>query len=309
MISAEGKSENYSARIVQLICTDDHPDGPGIIERPVATGIDGTYPARRQTIKSGSFGYVEHPNAFASLQSFTVQVLLWPTLLDGRRQTLLGTWCDPSGNGFSLEVNEQSHLCFRIGDGTHTELLISQESIYEREWFLAAASFDAESGVMTLYNESFPRPLHSRRSIHVRKTIEGMINRPQDSPVFLIGAHKHGPHVAGYFDGKLEAPRLANRVLSVDESLSLLGSTIPSELNTTMIGAWDFRLPGNLTAFSDLSDKGLHGRLRNLPTRGVTGHNWKGKSQNWQTSPDEYNAIHFHSDDMSMMPDGRRTSH
>jgi len=36
----------------------------------------------------------------------------------------------------------------------------------------------------------------------------------------------------------------------------------------------------------------------NLPTRGVTGHKWDGGVHDWRGAPEQYGAIHFHSDDL-----------
>jgi N,N-dimethylformamidase len=53
-----------------------------------------------------------------------------------------------------------------------------------------------------------------------------------------------------------------------------------------------------------------------MPTRGVTGHNWNGSEVDFRRAPDQYNAIHFHDDDLDdarwevdfelSIPDGRK---
>ena len=35
-----------------------------------------------------------------------------------------------------------------------------------------------------------------------------------------------------------------------------------------------------------------------MPTRAVTGHNWTGRESDFRLAPEEYGAIHFHSDDV-----------
>ena len=43
---------------------------------------------------------------------------------------------------------------------------------------------------------------------------------------------------------------------------------------------------------------GRTGTTVNLPTRAVTGHNWTGEELDWRRAPDQYDAIHFHADDL-----------
>ncbi len=40
------------------------------------------------------------------------------------------------------------------------------------------------------------------------------------------------------------------------------------------------------------------GRVRNLPARAMTGHNWSGRFIDFKQAPSEYGAIHFHDDDV-----------
>jgi len=48
----------------------------------------------------------------------------------------------------------------------------------------------------------------------------------------------------------------------------------------------------------DLSANCLHGRLHQLPRRGVTGFFWSGAVHDFRLAPREYAAIHFHNDDI-----------
>src|SRR5262245_20085628 len=93
-VSCEDGAPDYRARLVRLICTDDHPGGPGLVERPVASEIDATYKARRQVIRPGSYVLVPVRAALDRLPAFTVQAMIWPTLPGKGRQTLLGTWSE-----------------------------------------------------------------------------------------------------------------------------------------------------------------------------------------------------------------------
>jgi len=82
-----------------------------------------------------------------------------------------------------------------------------------------------------------------------------------------------------HFNGKLEAPRLAS---ATGES----------------IAAWSFSLDMSGDVMIDSGPNALHGRLVNLPTRAVTGANWRAEGVHWRDAPWTYDAAHFHEDDL-----------
>ena len=61
----------FKADIVQLICGDLNPDGPGYKEKVVRTAASGTYKGRRQVIHAGSFVEVVSREPWRTLASFT----------------------------------------------------------------------------------------------------------------------------------------------------------------------------------------------------------------------------------------------
>ena len=72
----------------------------------------------------------------------------------------------------------------------------------------------------------------------------------------------------------------------------------PAHLQSAIAGAWDFSLDIPSQRITDVSGNGLHGESVNLPTRGMTGHNWTGAERKWTAAPEQYGAIHFHDDDI-----------
>ena len=112
------------------------------------------------------------------------------------------------------------------------------------------------------------------------------------------GSTRGGPSAAGFYNGRIDSPRIANRVLTPAELE--LAKTRPADgaLATSIVGAWDFSQGITTTKTTDLSANALHGSLVNLPTRAVTGCSWDGSEMNWQNAPEQYGAIHFHEDDV-----------
>ena len=89
---------SFRAELVRLHCADDHPEGPGFHEEPVATALDGEYPARVQPIATGSWARVPPHDALA-LAGFTLQTLVWPTTPGRREQALFGSVCAGPAEG------------------------------------------------------------------------------------------------------------------------------------------------------------------------------------------------------------------
>ena len=70
------------------------------------------------------------------------------------------------------------------------------------------------------------------------------------------------------------------------------------ESNHGLVAAWDFSLDIGGCQVTDTGPHQLHGQTVNMPTRGVTGHNFTGAQTSFRLAPREYGAIHFHDDDV-----------
>ena len=144
----------YQADIVRLICADDTPAGPGFKERPVHTPVSKRRKGRRQVIHAGSYALVESRPLLETLGSFTVQAMIWPTTPGKGEQGIVTKWDSRSKTGFALVIDDAGSVALRLGvaDGT-VETVSVGKPLLERHWYLAAASYDAESGRVTVYQE------------------------------------------------------------------------------------------------------------------------------------------------------------
>jgi len=98
--------ETYRAEIVEMVHGDTNPRGPGFIERPLATPIEGNYAGRHQAVHSGSYGVIPFSPAMTTA-SFTLQCWIWPTIpatdpsyWKHGEQTILSRY--GAGKGFAL---------------------------------------------------------------------------------------------------------------------------------------------------------------------------------------------------------------
>jgi len=109
----------------------------------------------------------------------------------------------------------------------------------------------------------------------------------------LLIAAQAGRPAFGYYNGKVEAPRIVDAAIAL---AALEEPQLPLEANA--VAAWDFSIdiPG-LRAI-DIGPYRLHADLVNLPTRAMTGSNWTGDETNWRHATAQYGAIHFHDDDI-----------
>ena len=99
-------------------------------------------------------------------------------------------------------------------------------------------------------------------------------------------------HFCDHFDGKIEAPTISQECIPFDQNVKL------ESLYRTCIARWDFSIGIDSPRIEDVSGRGRHGDASTLPTRAVTGHNWRGQTLRWLDRPDLYGAIHFHCDDL-----------
>jgi N,N-dimethylformamidase len=283
MVSCEGAS--YRAEVVQLICGDDSPKGPGYKERPVEHPANGAYPGRRQRINAGSYVLVPANPLLESVASFTLQALIWPTTPGRGAQTLLGRWEPERQAGYALIIDEEGALALWVGDGDRHEVFSTGAPLDARAWYRISAGYDAETRAVRVLQQ----PLRERARDQSTATIETaarVVPRAPTRTPFLIAAHVAGEQAGrlvtgGHYNGKIEAPRLTRRADGGE-----------------LVAAWDFarEIPGD--DIVDVSGNGLDGVAVNLPARAMTGHLWNGEVHRWTEKPEHYAAIHFHDDDL-----------
>ena len=276
-----------------------NPEGPGVREHVVPTPANGSYSGRPQTIESGS--YVKIPNSplLQDLTSFTVQAMLWPTTPDRGTQAIMSKWQAEEQSGFALVI-QAGRLALQLGDGHGTVEVVSTPSqLLARQWYFVAASYDAETRRVGLYQE--PQVDYPTVSDTAGVQQEVQIARMgTNQAALMFGALRTGSgqgRLDQKFNGKIESPRLANRVLERTD-MERIKSGVPASLQDSLVGAWDFSQDISSTTVTDVSPNRLHGETVNMPARGMKGHNWSGESMDWQQAPAHYGAIHFHDDDV-----------
>ena len=310
-VHADGTHE-AQAQLVRLIHGDVHPDGPGYIEQELDADFNGSWSVQRQFTQVGSFLTVDDPQRRLALNgSFTLCTFIHPNLPgEGHRQCLMGRWDAYTNQGYGLWLNPGGLLEFGYGDGKEVDYLDAEVPVLKNQWYFVAASFDATTGVATLYQESAANRYNSLlgkvagvdfRS-HVRETLRFKPIHPEDLPFALGAARDHhalrGHFFTQCFNGKLDRPAVFDAVLSRAQLDAYRDSGRPPAAR--LVAHWDTSLGYTDRGIGDeVMDTGphsLHARGVNRPVRAQTGFNWNGRNDCFRLAPHEYGGIEFHAD-------------
>ena len=325
------KGEDYDAKLVRLIHGDTNPEGPGYKEEEIAAPFDRTHKGRNQRIHGGSYVTVPH-DARMTVESFTIQAFVFPTTPTKGPQGILTKWVGDTGYG--LFIDENAHLALRIGAGGTVRTIASGKPLLRKVWYLAAASYDARTGAVRLYQEPVVTSANGGLGMALLHPAEettaevsgscDIAPGANDAPFLMAaatrvpasgrsicGAHYKEatapvelPEQCDTYNGKIDRPRLTAAALDKSEidALARGFKGCPAGLRRAVVGAWDFQanITGNIasTHILDTSPNLLHGHAINLPARAMTGYNWTGDEIVYHHAPEEYGAIHFHDDDI-----------
>ncbi|MGH7052968.1 MAG: N,N-dimethylformamidase beta subunit family domain-containing protein [Stellaceae bacterium] len=273
------RDEPYHADLVQVIHGDANPDGPGIKIKEIAAGFTGRYPSRRQPVHPGSCGIVTVPTPIELPDPCTIVVRVQPWLLDGRPQTVLAIEA-----GLSLSVAAEGAIL----DAQGRRLQVSAPML-KRRWYELRVM--ASAGALRL------RQTALQRSWGIADTGEAEMPGAVGAPARIVfgarptagGQPGANPHSA-FFNGRIEDPAVLGGALASAAPID------PSRAEC--LAWWDFSAEIPTDRIVDRGPCGLHGLLRNLPTRAVRGSRWTGEEMCWRHAPRHYAAIHFHEDDL-----------
>ncbi|GAA5155502.1 large subunit of N,N-dimethylformamidase [Pseudonocardia eucalypti] len=284
-ISCSGGGE-FRAEVVRLRNGDTNPAGPGFLEEVVPTPATGDYPARTQVIRPGAAVVVADGGGALALEGAgEVRGYAQPTLPGAGEQALLSRWDEASRRGWWVGLVDGGRLALRLGDGETVHQTVSDEPLHAWVWYAITASWaDGTARVRAEPTLTSTNSIWSPAvGLAAATSGEGTGSATAaDAPAVLGAAWDSridGP--VGYYNGKLDSPAVSG----------------PGGV----IAAWDFG--ADITSEGVTTDRctdtgphGLHGRCHNSPYRGMTGHNWTGREENYRHAPDQYGALHFHAD-------------
>ncbi len=311
MVSAEG-TDSARADIVRLIHGDEHPDGPGFIEKEVKSPANGNYKVKKQYVQVGSFAQMEDPNRILELYgNFSLYAFIWPSVPHIHRQGILTRWSIRDQAGYALGINADGQLEFWVGNGSKADKVFAEVPLVQMMWYFVAVSYDRKSGEAILYQEPVVNSYNSLLSpivpydyaCHVR---EKLIVEPtgDDISFLMAGCNDYnegrGTFVSQIFNGKIDRCGIHREALSRDELSAICQGGKPP--GTSLLTHWDtaagYTDKGIGDKVVDTGPHQIHGYGVNRPIRGMTGYNWNGRDDCFRLAPEQYGGIHFHDDSL-----------
>lgn len=303
MVSCEPGVDRYQADIVRLISGDRQPGGPGYRDELLPTSVSGEYPGRTQETYCGSYAAVPHGPAFAGLADLGLQAAIFPTLPSLRRACLISKMDVEAGRGFALWTDPAQGLVLQLGDGAGgVQEFALGRPLVAREWYLVSATYDSASGEVRLRQElldSYARDESSGAATHTSGAAAAV---SCEAPLLIAAASREEargrPVGEMIFNGRIERPVVASRVLDAGDIEALRHGPVARSLRSDICAAWDFGQAFETDDIIDISPNRAHGRLINLPIRAVRGSNWTGDELSFNHAPEQYAAIHFLDDSL-----------
>ncbi len=262
--------------LVRIHCGDPTRSGPGFHEEPVAgTDLPTVVDLADQPLRPGSFATVDL-DGLVLTERLTIELWVWPT-----RPTDPATIAAVAGPGFGLQLMLVDGIPRARISGA--DLALRSRPLANRRWYRLRVEIDLGRGtisglVTTPPSQSPARDLTEPDDGWMRARIDAHAS-PLEHLVLAgdLGDQIDPAQARGRFDGRLARP-----TMTVDET----------ELQ------WDLAAEMDGPRLVDTGGSERHGRLHQLPTRAVTGPDWDGSTQRWTDDPSQWDAVHFHTDDL-----------
>ena len=251
--------------IVRLDCGDPTRTGPGFAEAQVEAIETQTVDLSSQRLLPGSYAEA----IVSTPETKLLELSLWfqPTFL--KRDGVL--FSVSSGESFVEGGNSGTELVARFCE---VEAVVRDRPLERHRWYFLSLKVDVQAGVAEIEISS-PKSASPARDL---------LQSGQDKCVVPISITFAGDLTLrlaagvadGRWDGRIAAPKLVADGNHYE---------------------WEFEGDMEDAAITSVSG-GAKLNLFQLPTRGVTGPTWSGEHQRWRDDPKQWNAIHFHHDDL-----------
>lgn len=311
------EADSYAATVVQLHHGFDGSAGPGFQETVVRTAVDGTYPGKHYECRPGSFVEVNDPaGVLTDPAGFEVRAAIFPTLprddrsgtlgayrishssvaFNGEHQAVLGTWDAATSSGWALTLDD-GRPTFVWSDAGQPRTVRLDTALTAHHWYELHLQIPADDGDVTLtctplkHAMDLVAPAAARLSPEASSAQTAGRWMASGMP-FRIGA------LAARSDSRLVAASAFNGKIGGVKVHRRVGDELEP------VARWHFGRSARpdrllLSAVVDESPNRLDGRCVNGPVRGVTGPAFQGRVEDFREAPDEYDAIHFHDDDIA----------
>ncbi|MGE0314251.1 MAG: N,N-dimethylformamidase beta subunit family domain-containing protein [Lautropia sp.] len=267
--------------LVRLGVGGQHAEPDGIAFEAVAD-----VPAHRvdlvpQPVDAGSYAEFTGLSALATARG-SLAMLVQPWTTAGAAQTVVAL--DGPQTSLRLTVEQQAGFVLRSGSRRVT----TARPARLKGWVAVLLSWDETQAMLRIVETAGGRVVSAQMTLDAEMRIDTMT---------LAGAPLPDGSVGEHFDGRLERPRLWPWPVEIDTARAALlnGAGLPVDA----VAGWDFVPGADDAVVADLGPHGLHGRLVQGPKRAVRGAHWDGTQFDWRRAPEQYEAVHFHRDDLA----------
>ncbi|MFF5112845.1 N,N-dimethylformamidase beta subunit family domain-containing protein [Streptosporangium sp. NPDC000509] len=260
----------FSAELVRIHNGDDHPLGPGVDIRSVASELDGrTFPGREQPLPTGSYVVIDESPLPAGTGTLELVLAFQPTLPEAGHRQSIASMSQGGVVVAEAAIGEDGRLELVSTDRTTVAGVVGRHRWYELT--LRVANGSAELQASSAYGERFrldlPASLDTGRPLGL---------------AFAAAADGRSP-ARDHYNGRIDAPRL-------------LAPTTGGE--PVVVAEWDFGPSTALRRIANRSGDGFEGRSVNFPLRACLGMAGPADDVDPRLAPEAYSAIHFHDDDL-----------
>ena len=304
-LMVSGPKQNADLDIGRLIHGDPNPKGPGYKAESVNWGHPPTLDIKQQFTDFGSYIEVPHSDSLNPTSSFTLAMWFHPTLAPTGWHTLAAKWGDRFSYGL-FYAGDRFITAVISHDGQSGQWLTARETAHINCWHFIALTYNSGTGETALYqrvgessSQIETRSSSSPLSKTTKQIQKGMIFSGI-SPLYF-GAIPNPTESAqhwAHFTGKIGHPILFNEAFS-ETAILKVSNKRDAPNSPDVLACWDLSIGVDTSTVTDLSQNKNHGRIVNTADRAVTGPFWSGMpSRLYTDSPEDYNAIYFHEDDL-----------
>lgn len=294
MVSCDHPS--YRSGLVRLVHGDTNPAGPGFRQVEVPSVIDAERPGKHEDLRPGSYAEIPLPSQPAD-DAFTFAVFAQPWNPGADEQVIASRGVPYEQSGWALVLAADGGVEFITGSASgdpHRNRIFASAARWQ--WYQIVVAVDPGRECATVWHRRIDRmppavPLETATFDLPRPVMA------TSAPLVLAAVAGAGGLMSCHFDGKVDEPVLFSRALGGEEVADAADAGRLGR-QPDVVGAWDLGAEVAGDAVVDASGHGRHGRVVNMPTRAVTGHNHSGRETCFRLAPQEYGAIHFHRDDL-----------
>lgn len=280
-------------QMVRLFGCDDPSRGGRFREENILSPLNRTLNIPHQSIFTGSAVRVPPCKVWSAGGELHFGLFVWPGTIDPEKQVLLELASASTRISLSLD---KGRICLSAGGSG----LRAYTPLVSRHWYLIVASIGGEGGALAIQqHRAGLSPFHRMEpSREFHGSLKTPLDLSEDFSCTMAASLDAGGQPSAPFTGKLEAPTVFGARPSSKALRQWLDGAEVTELGVPLIASWDFASDIPTDRVPDVGPHGRHGKLLNLPTRGVTGRRWNGTIHDWTVDTSHHAAIHFHGSDV-----------